>query len=925
MEQLSPRTAWHTGELSELLAGLRTSADGLAAAEAAARLARDGRNELAAAPPVHPFALFARQFQSLLIAILAAAALLSGALGEWSDAAAIGAILVLNAAIGFFQEYRAERSIAALRRMTAPRARVRRDGVAASIAAAEVVAGDLLQVEPGDLVPADARLLEAAELRCIESALTGESEAVEKQTAPLSDPALPIGDRSNLLFMGTSVAAGSGLAVVVATGMRTEMGRIAGLLESATTQAETTPLQQRLQSFGRVLVFASLAIVAAIFLIGWFGRGRATPLLDQLLVSVSLAVAAVPEGLPAIVTVALALGVMRMARRHALVRKLPAVETLGATSVICSDKTGTLTVGEMTVRALVCGGRSFAVSGEGYGPQGAVTFEGAPPAAGELAEARALALTFAGSSDAELVDPEGQDPEGVKDGTTRVVGDPTEGALLALARKLAITRPELERDLPRVRTLPFDSQRKRMSVVRRWSDGGLRLLVKRTPNVLLDRCTHVVAGDRAVALDAAARARIAEDHGALAGRGLRVLAAAWREVAPAEPEDPTGLAADELERGLVFAGLAGMHDPPRPEVEPAVRRCRAAGIRVVMVTGDHPRTALAIARAVGIADETGSEGDLVLTGSDIDRLSDDELAGRMERVAVVARVAPEHKLRVVRAFQRRGEIVAMTGDGVNDAPAVRAADVGIAMGRGGTEVTKQAAQIVLADDHFASIVAAVEEGRGIWDNLKKTLQYLLAGNAGELLFVGGCALIGLPAPLLPIHLLWINLATDGLPALCLATDPIDAEVMRRRPRKKGAELADRPFLFKVGAIGLLDALVAFGVYRWALGHETLAMARTHAFTAVVFAELMRSFAARSPVRSLFAVGLFSNLALAAVVAASLAFQIWSYRQSWLAQWLKTVSISWTDLALVFAAGCVPLAVLEFVKLLRRRRSRQRSP
>jgi P-type Ca2+ transporter type 2C len=870
------RPAWHTREVAGLLVELESSERGLASAEAAARLARDGRNELAAAPPVRPLALFLAQWKSLLIAILAAAALLSGFLREWEDAIAIGAILVLNALIGFAQEFRAERSIAALRKRTAPRARVRRDGAARTIAAAEVVRGDVLLVEAGDLVAADARLLEAAELRCVESSLTGESEAVEKQVAPLAEASLPLGDRGNLLFMGTSVAAGSGAAVVVATGMQTEMGRIAGLLERAAAEAEPTPLQRRLQSFGRVLVFASLAAVALLFLLGWW---RGTPLLDQLLVSVSLAVAAVPEGLPAIVTVALALGVMRMARRHALVRKLPAVETLGATSVILSDKTGTLTLGEMSVRELVPAARS------------------SDPAA-----LRDLALLFAGSSDAELVD------EG---GATRVVGDPTEGALLLAARKLGVARAGLERERPRVRTLPFDSQRKRMSIVRRWPDGRLRLLVKGAPDLLLERCSRVEAAAGVAPLDPPARAAIAADLAALAGRGLRVLAAAWREVSADEAERGT---AGELERDLAFAGLAGLDDPPRPEVAQAVRRCRDAGIRVVMVTGDHPRTALAIAREIGIA----AEGDVALVGAEIEGLSDDELARRLERAAVVARVDPEHKLRIARAFQARGEIVAMTGDGVNDAPAVRAADVGIAMGRGGTEVTKEAAQIVLADDHFATIVAAVEEGRTIWENLKKTLHYLLSGNSGELLFVGACGLIGLPAPLLPIHLLWINLATDGLPAICLATDPRDAHVMRRRPRRADEELADRPFLLRVAAIGLLDALVVFGVYRFALGHETLAMARTHAFTALVFVELLRSFSARSATRSILSIGLFSNLALLLVVALSIAFQAMIGRLPWLALFLKSEPIEWPDLALVFAAGCVPLAVLELVKFARGR-------
>jgi Ca2+-transporting ATPase len=889
---------WHALSEAEVLARLDTSRDGLSDEDAARRRTRLGPNALAEVEGARPLALLLAQFRSLLVLLLVAAGAVSVLLHEWLDAAAILAIVVLNAAIGFWQEYSAERSIAALRKLTAPRARVRRGGQARSVPAADLVPGDVVPLEAGDVVPADVRLLESASLRTLEAALTGESEPVGKRAVRLDRSDVPLADRTNLCFMATSVAAGTGLGVVVATGMATELGRIAHLLAERGGGEPATPLQRRLDALGRALLWASLAIVAGLFAAG---LARGFPLAELVLTSISLAVAAVPEGLPAVVTIALALGVTRMARRRALIRRLAAVETLGAASVICADKTGTLTRGEMTVRALLAGGQSFAVSGDGYAPVGKVDFDGREPDAQQLRALRRLLVALVACNDARLV----RDRE-----AWNVLGDPTEGALLAAGAKLGVVREELERELPRAREWPFDSDRKRMSVAVAFPSGERRLLVKGAPDVLLERCTRVLDADGVRPLSDADRRSIGARHAELAERALRVLGAAERELPPGEPDDP-----EVVEKDLVFLGLAGMYDAPRPEAGPAVQRCRTAGIRVVMITGDHPRTALAVARELGLAD--GPE--CALSSVELDRLSDDELRERAPQISVYARVTAEHKLRIVRAWQRNGAIVAMTGDGVNDAPAIKAADVGVAMGITGTEVTKEASDMIVTDDDFASIVAAVEEGRGVWDNIKKTLHYLLAGNTGELLLMGGCIAVGLPVPLLPIHLLWINLVTDGLPALCLATDPIDRDVMRGPPRPAAGPLADRTFVGPLVLAGVLTAGVSLAVYLWGLRFEDEANARSHAFATLVFAEIFRAFGARSEIKPLWRIDLLSNLRLAGVAAATFAFQIASHHVGFLQSVFKTAPLGWAECLALVAVSTVPLLGLELAKPLWRRR------
>jgi Ca2+-transporting ATPase len=760
-----------------------------------------------------------------------------------------------------------------------------------ALPASALVVGDVLTLESGDLVAADARIMNAASLSCIESALTGESEAAAKQHDALPHGDIPLGDRGNMIFMGTSVATGTGKAVVVATAMKTELGNIAGMMESADAD-DTTPLEKKLESFGRVLVWAALAIVTLLFALGFL---RGTPLFDLFMTSVSLAVAAVPEGLPAIVTVALALGVSRMAKRRALVRKLSAVETLGSTNVICTDKTGTLTVGEMTVQTLFVDDQSYNVTGEGYAPNGEVQFHGAPADNASLTE---LATIIVACNNAHLVE---------ENGIWKTIGDPTEGALLAAGIKAGVTRERIEQDLPKHLELPFDSDRKRSAVIRRMPDGKLRAFLNGAPGVLLDLCTHLYTSSGIRSLTEEDRARILAQTEAMAQQALRVLASAYRDDLPMN-----NLSAATVERDLVFVGLSGMNDPPRQEAKDAVGRCRNAGIRVVMITGDHPHTAAAIARQIGIA----SADDVAISGIELDKMSDDELRERAPHIAVYARVSAEHKLRIIHAWKVNDAVVAMTGDGVNDAPAIKGADIGIAMGKGGTEVTRQAADMIITDDNFATIVTAVEEGRGIYANIRKTLQYLLAGSAAELLIMAICVIIGLPTPLLPIHLLWINLITDGLPALCLATDAIDSDVMKRAPRHRNESIADRGFLRTMLFTGMLTAAITLVVYYHVLLTQTLEAARSSAFAVLVFAELFRAFGARSETKPVWSISLLTNINLLIVIAVSFGLQILSQHSLVFGQFLRTSSMSFGDSLVLVGLGAIPLIVLEIFKIAR---------
>jgi Ca2+-transporting ATPase len=867
--------AWHVLAGDDVLARLDSQETGLTQAVAGTRLQSAGPNQLAESKPIRPWAMFLGQFKNLIIWVLIGAAGLSASLGEWIDAAAILVIVIVNAIIGFLQEYQAEQALAALRALAAPQARVRRGGQVQLLPSRLLVPGDIVLVEAGDTVPADLRLLSSAALRCQEAMLTGEAEAVDKSTAAIPEAEVPLGDRRNLLFMGTTVVNGTGEAVVVATGMATEIGRIAGLVASAAPETET-PLQKRLADFGRKLVLVTLGIVTLIFLLGiWRGE----PFVPLLLTAVSLAVAAIPEGLPAVVTIALALGVQRMARERALVRHMPAVETLGATTVICSDKTGTLTQGRMQVQEVATAEGMLARS--------------------DWAQAGPLWRVAVLCNDAH------PDESG-----SGFVGDPTEGALLQAASSIGIHIQAERRDWPRIGVVPFDSDRKRMSALCTGPDDGRQVMVKGAPDVLFARCSQLWTEGTVVAMDPAWRSRLESLNADLAAQGLRVLAFAFRDC----PPDADGAELLACEDGLTFAGLLGLADPPRPEAKQAIAQCRQAGIRVVMITGDQVATATAIGRQLGLVDEaTGA-----MTGSELDTMDDDTLAERVAEVGVFARVTAAHKLRIVRAWQANQGIIAMTGDGVNDAPAIKGADVGIAMGATGTDVAKEAADVVVLDDNFATIVSAVRQGRGIYDNIRKAITYLLAGNVGELIFVAACMVAGLPMPLLPIHLLWINLVSDGLPALALATDPIDGSVMQRPPRSPSATMADREFARQVMITGLVTAATVLAVYVYARQTSSAATARTSAFAVLVYARLLLGFAARSSTLPLVEIGWFGNTKLAAIIGISILIQPWMHHVPILQAVFQTTHMGLWDCFLLLAVGAVPLTLLEIGKMLRRR-------
>lgn len=883
---------WHCGTPADVLERLGVNATGLTAAEARRLLAKHGPNALKEAEPISSWAIFFAQFKSVVIWILIGACIVSTMLGESIDALAILAIVVLNAGVGFAQEYSAEKSIAALKKMTAPQAKVWRDEAVTTVAATDIVPGDILEVESGDLVAADARLLSASSLACVEAVLTGESEAVAKSVRVLDQPELAIGDRENMIFMGASVVAGTGRAVVVATAMQTEVGGIATLISESAGEEET-PLQRKLDAFGRILMWATVGIVILLFTLG---LARGTEIFQLFLTSVSLAVAALPESLPAVVTAALSLGVTRMSRRRALVRRMASVETLGSTNVICTDKTGTLTVGQMTVRALFVAGKAYDVTGEGYGAEGEILFKGRAIEE-RPAQLRRMAEILIGCNNAHLE---------LEKGAWKVIGDPTDGALLSVGCKAGGREGDIEQALPRRYEIPFDSDRKRRSVVRLLPDGRYRAMVNGAPELLLSRCSYLFSDFGVRPMTEADRAQLAEQNAAFAGKGLRVLGSAFRDFAPM-PLDR--LTAENVERDLVFVGLSGLHDPPRSEARDAVAKCHAAGVRVVMITGDQPRTAVAIARELGIADDAKA-----LSGAELDKLTDDMLRERVASIAVYARVSAEHKLRIVKAWQANNAVVAMTGDGVNDAPAIKGADIGIAMGRGGAEVTKQASDMILTDDNFATIVAAIEEGRGIYENIRKTIQYLLAGNTGELMLMTICVVIGFPAPLLPIHLLWINLVTDGLPALALAADRVDPEVMRRRPRSRREQIVDRGFLSRMLLTGGLTAGVSFAAYLYGLNFATQELARTYAFSALVFAELLRAFGARSETRTIWRMNIRSNVSLLVAIAGPISIQFWSQHSEQLASLFKTTLVSYRDGLILLAASALPLFVLEAIKL-----------
>lgn len=900
--------AFYAVPIADVAKLVRSGPLGLSDQEAKQRRAEVGHNELAQAPPTSRVWLLLGQFRSAVVWLLIFAAIVSGALGEWIDTVAILAIVLLNGVLGFLQEDKSRRALAALEKLAAPLAHVRRGESWDTVPARDLVPGDQVRLEAGDNVPADARLIESVSLAVQESSLTGESVPVEKNARAQLEARTPLGDRVNMVYLGTTVTAGKGVGIVVATGMQTEMGHIAGLLDRE--ERQQTPLERRLDELGKVLMVVCLVLVAIIFALQiWRGGDW----IEVFLISVSLAVAAVPEGLPAVVTLALALGLERMIKRNALVRKLPSVETLGSVTIICSDKTGTLTRNEMTVREIITGGRRFHVGGAGFEPRGEfrelplggkeppdeADIQGYPLV--EPASAGDLLNTLVAGARCTTVQVHAPEQAGQ---AWSVIGDPTEAALVIVALK---ADPEFMKSPLRViHEIPFDSDRKAMSVVIA-TDDGQQMLTKGAPEVILDRCSRQQRDGQTRPFSNEDRQAILRHAAGMAARALRVLALAERTYAAAH-EGPYE------EQELTFLGLVGMIDPPREEAKEAVARCRQAGIRPVMITGDHPATAAAIARELGL-DDSGR----VVTGQQLDDASDERLTELAVETYVYARVTAEHKQRVVLALKKRGHVVAMTGDGVNDAPAVSAADIGIAMGITGTDVTKAASDMVLVDDNFASIVNAVEEGRGIFDNIQKVVQYLLATNAGEVFAMFVAALIGWPAPLLPIHLLWINLITDGLPALTLGMERPEQGIMQRPPRPPREPVITRARGTRIVLYGLLvgsSVTMGFAYVRWYQG-GTVENARTVAFCVACYTQMLFAFGCRSDEKTFWQLGAFSNRNLLLAVIASGTLQLGTILLPWGRSIFQTTPLSLDQWVFVGLVALLPVTVVEVAKLVKR--------
>ena len=855
-------------------------ASGLTAKEAARRARKFGPNRLAKPSRPSPLLSFFRQFQDFMVMVLVAATVISALLGETADALAILAIILCNALLGFIQEHKAERSLEALQELAAPTCIVLREGREQEIEASALVPGDIAFLTSGQRIPADGRLLESSLLAVEEAILTGESHPVTKDWEYMPPAGTSLGDRRNSVFMGTTVVRGKGRFVVTHIGMDTEIGKIAAMIQE--TPIESTPLQRRLEQLGKWLVAGCLLLVGIVFAIGIL-QGR--PFYQMFLTGVSLAVAAIPEGLPAVVTIALAIGVQRMSRRNAIVRHLPAVETLGCATVICSDKTGTLTQNVMTVREIHLPLRSYRVTGTGYQREGRLLGPGEESISRPDHDLKQLLMCSTICNNARIY-PQRQGEGGLtglwrrlkpassgsNGGEWTLIGDPTEGALLVASAKAGIYREELDAELKPIIELPFDSSRKRMTVITEGPGRGRAAWTKGAPDVILELCTHVLKDGNAVPLSAWDRQRSRRQYEAMSSSALRVLAFAKRTSLPRlEKAGISRLRETEIERDLVFLGLMGMLDPPRPEAVRAAAAARRAGIRTIMVTGDHANTAVAVARELGLA--MGGRG--ALTGTQLDKMGDAELEQAVGEVNVFARVQPEHKVRIVRALKARGEIAAMTGDGVNDGPAVKEADIGIAMGRNGTDVTKEAADIVLADDNYATIVAAIEEGRVIYDNIRKFIRYLLGCNAGEVLTMLLAAALGLPLPLVPIQILWMNLVTDGLPAVALSVDPGDPDIMERDPRSPREGVFARGLHLRIAFQGLLIGLSTLTVFALELflGSGMLNAAQTMAFTTLVMSQLLYVFQCRSEQHRVWELDVLGNPWLLGAVAVSTLMQL----------------------------------------------------
>lgn len=881
---------WHALTEAECHAALDSSAAGLSSMQVEARRKEHGLNQLSEGNKVSLLTVFLNQFRDFMIIVLLAATLISGLLGEYTDAITIIAIIFLNGILGFIQEVRAEKSLSALKELTAPLARVRRDGKVVEVPAKELVPGDIILLEDGDRVPADGRILKASVFDVEESALTGESVPASKDPKWLADVSSNLGDRKNMVYMGTMVTRGKAEVLVTAIGMATEMGKIADLMQQSEDQV--TPLQQRLDQLGKLLVWISLGITVLVVIAGVL-HGHA--LYEMFLAGVSLAVAAIPEGLPAIVTIALALGVQRMIKRNAIVRKLPSVETLGCATVICSDKTGTLTQNRMTVQRLYADGAWFSITGTGYDPVGEFLHSDKVIDPNRRAALKSLVEIAGTCNNAAMIE------KTLENGAAdyAVQGDPTEGALLVLARKAGFVDPDAT--YKRIEELPFDSVRKMMSVLVQSGD-DVFVFVKGAPDVLLERSTHVLYGGREETLGGTTRRQIQAANQEMASQALRNLGFAYRRFKSVE----SATRQVDWESELVFVGLCGMIDPPREEAKGAIETARSAGIRTVMITGDHQVTATAIATQLTILPEGGR----VLTGADLDQLDDKGLERVVNDVYVYARVTPEHKLRIVRALQAQEHVVAMTGDGVNDAPAIKQADIGIAMGLSGTDVAKEASSLVLADDNFATIIAAVEEGRGIYDNIKKFIRYLLASNVGEIVTMFAAMLAGLALPLAPIQILWVNLVTDGLPAIALGVDQAERDIMKRRPRSVREGIFAKGMAVKILSRGILIGFATLAVFVWSLSTGAkLEHAQTMAYATLTMAQLILVFDCRSLDGGIMKRNPFGNVWLLLAVFSSVVLFLFTIYVPKLAAAFHTVPLSATDWVIVLVLAAVPTFAL----------------
>ncbi len=931
--QEQPREAWYQLGRDEVLQRLATSREqGLSEQEAAARLEKFGHNRLEEAPPPSILAMLWEQFNNFVIWLLVAAAAVSGFLGEWLEAGAILAIVVLNAGFGIIQERRAEHALAALRKLAAPDAQVLRGGKRRTVPAGEVVPGDIVFLEAGNYIPADLRLLEAVNLRIEEAALTGESVPVEKTASRLQGEDIPLGDRTNTAFMGTLVSYGRGHGIVVNTGMRTQIGLIAQMLQSV--KQEPTPLQRRLDQLGRTLGIAALFICGLVFAIGYF-RGHDP--LDMFLIAVGLAIAAVPEGLPAVVTISLALGMREMITRNALVRRLSSVETLGSATVIGSDKTGTLTQNEMTVTRIWVDGQFIEVTGSGYMPRGEFLIDGKPIDLTKYPAACTVLWVGTLNNDS-MLEPTGS-TETQK--TFRVVGDPTEGALLVAAAKADPDYTRLHQSYPRQQEIPFDSDRKRMTTLHEVvdpSDTDLSpfsaddpkrkwhaIAVKGAPDIVLDLCNQYLKMDNTHApLTPDVRQRILQANELMAQDALRVIGTAYRLI----EEHPKEMTAEHVEKDLVFVGLQGMIDPPRKEIIDSLAKARRAGIRTVMITGDYPQTAQAIARQIGLSPDGEYK---VISGPELNKMSDEELQQQIPHTSIFARVSPEHKVRIVKALRSHGNVVAMTGDGVNDAPALKQADIGVAMGITGTDVAKETADMVLTDDNYASIVSAVEQGRIIYSNIRKFVFYLLSCNLAEIAIIFIATALGLPSPLNVIQLLWLNLITDGAPALALGTEKGDPDVMHQPPRPPQEPIINRKMQIEIAVQTVAITASVLGAYWLGLtihpepGAVFNTTAATMAFVTLSFSELFRAFTARSERYPILRIGVFSNRNMTIAVLVSSLLVLAVIYMPFMNEIFDTIPLDWSHWQYVLPLLFVPSITAEITKAIVMRRDNRPVP